>query len=40
MSPLLSFDEIEHYSKITEAIKQTIRIMADIDVTIPAWPIK
>ncbi len=37
----LSFDEIEHYCKTTEALKQTIRIMAEIDKVIEAhggWP--
>jgi predicted helicase len=35
----LSYDDIEHYRKITEAVRQTIRLMAEIDRTIPSWPV-
>ncbi len=34
----LHYDDIEHYRKITEAVRQTIRIMAEIDAAIPSWP--
>ena len=36
----LSSDEIEHYLRITEAIRQTIRLMGEIDKAIPRWPIE
>ncbi|MCK4277055.1 MAG: N-6 DNA methylase [Phycisphaerae bacterium] len=35
----LSYDDIETYRKITEAIRQTIRLMGEIDDTIPSWPL-
>ena len=35
----LSFEDIEHYRKVTEAIRQTIRLMAEIDAAIPGWPL-
>ena len=35
----LSFDDIQTYRKITESLRQTIRLMAAIDTAIPAWPI-
>jgi hypothetical protein len=35
----LSYDDIETYRKITEAICQTIRLMAEIDASIPSWPL-
>jgi hypothetical protein len=38
----LSYEELEHYQKIVVAIKETIRIMAEIDDIIEAhggWPI-
>ncbi len=34
----LSYDDIETYLKITESIRQTIRIMDEIDAAIPSWP--
>jgi len=36
----LGYDDIEHYRKITEAIRQTIRLMREIDAAIPEWPIR
>jgi predicted helicase len=36
----LSFDDIEHYQKIVAAIHETRRLMAEIDQTIPQWPIQ
>jgi predicted helicase len=36
----LSYDDIEHYRKITEALRQTLRITEEIDQAIPAWPMK
>ncbi len=35
----LSYDDIDTYRKITESIRQTIRIMAEIDAAIPSWPL-
>lgn len=35
----LGFDDIETYRKITEAVRQTIRLMTEIDATIISWPI-
>jgi hypothetical protein len=36
----LSYDEVAHYQKIVVAIKETIRLMAEIDAVIPGWPIE
>jgi hypothetical protein len=36
----LSYDDIEHYRKMTEAVRQTLRLMDEIDRAIPAWPLK
>jgi len=36
----LSFDDIEHYQKIVVAIHETRRLMAEIDATIPVWPLR
>jgi len=36
----LSFDDIEHYQKIVVAIHETRRLMAEIDSSIPAWPLE
>ncbi len=35
----LSYDDIEHYRKITEALRQTLRLMEEIDRAIPVWPL-
>jgi predicted helicase len=35
----LSYDEIETYRKITESLRQTLRLAAEIDRAIPAWPL-
>jgi predicted helicase len=35
----LSYDDIMHYQKIVVALKETIRLMAEIDKCIPRWPI-
>ena len=35
----LSADDITHYQKTVIAIKETIRLMAEIDSVIPQWPI-
>ena len=36
----LAYDDLAHYQKIVVALKETIRIMAEIDQAIPKWPIK
>ena len=35
----LSFAETQHYQKTIVALSETIRLMAEIDETIPVWPI-
>lgn len=35
----LSYDDLTHYQKIVVALKETIRLMQEIDVLIPGWPI-
>jgi predicted helicase len=35
----LSSGDLEHYRKVVTAIKETIRLMAEIDAAIPKWPI-
>jgi len=35
----LTYDELTHYQKIVVALKETIRLMAQIDTLIPMWPI-
>ena len=35
----LTYDELTHYQKIVVALKDTIRLMAEIDSLIPGWPI-
>jgi hypothetical protein len=36
----LSFDDIIHYQKIVVALKETMRLMEEIDALIPSWPIE
>jgi hypothetical protein len=36
---VLSWDDIQHYQRIVVALAETIRLMAEIDATIPAWPL-
>jgi predicted helicase len=35
----LSYDELTHYQKVIVALKETIRLMAEIDELIPGWPV-
>ena len=35
----LTYGDLEHYRKVVTAIKETIRLMAEIDAAIPKWPI-
>ena len=34
----LTFDDLFHYQKIVVALKETMRLMEEIDELIPAWP--
>jgi len=36
----LTYDELTHYQKIVVAIKETIRLMTEIDKLIPVWPVE
>jgi hypothetical protein len=36
----LSYDDVSHYGKIVVALKETIRLMEEIDAIIPSWPIE
>jgi predicted helicase len=36
----LEYADIQHYQKIVVALKETIRLMAEIDQLIPEWPLK
>ena len=36
----LSYDDVTHYGKIVVALKETIRLMGEIDEIIPSWPIE
>lgn len=35
----LTYDDIQHYQKIVVALKETIRLMAEVDALIPGWPL-
>jgi predicted helicase len=36
----LTYDELTHYQKVIVALKETIRLMAEIDGLIPKWPVE
>ena len=36
----LSYDELTHYQQVIVALKETIRLMVEIDEAIPEWPIE
>lgn len=36
---VLTYDELTHYQKVIVAMKETIRLMTEIDILIPHWPI-
>ncbi len=38
-SRILSYDELTHYQKVVVALKETMRLMAEIDTLIPCWPV-
>ena len=35
----LTYDDLTHYQRIVVALSETIRLMAEIDAAIPAWPL-
>jgi len=35
----LTEDDLEHYRKVVVALRETIRLMREIDECIPSWPI-
>jgi len=37
---VLSYDEMKHYQKIVVALQETMRLMEEIETTIPSWPIE
>ena len=39
-SRTLTYDELTHYQKIVVTLKETIRLMAEIDKLIPVWPVE
>ncbi len=36
----LTYDELTHYQKVMIALKETIRLMEEIDALIPVWPVE
>jgi predicted helicase len=36
----LTYDELTHYQKVIVVLKETIRLMAEIDELIPGWPLE
>ncbi len=36
----LTYQELEHYQKVVVAVKETIRLMEEIDARIPSWPLE
>ena len=36
----LSYDDLTHYQKVVVALKETIRLMQEIDEAIPGWPME
>lgn len=35
----LTYEDLEHYRKVVTALKETLRLMAEIDAASPKWPI-
>ena len=35
----LTYDDVQHWQRIVVAIKETMRITAEIDALIPGWPL-
>ena len=36
----LTYDDLSHYQRVVVALKETIRLMSEIDDLIPGWPIE
>ncbi|MGH7976898.1 MAG: type ISP restriction/modification enzyme, partial [Limisphaerales bacterium] len=36
----LSYEDIQHYQKVIVSLSETIRLMGEIDASIPKWPIE
>jgi len=36
----ITYDELAHYQKVIVALKETIRLMEEIDSVIPGWPVE
>jgi len=37
---MLRYNEHQHYQKVAVVLKETIRLMAQIDGAIPSWPLQ
>jgi hypothetical protein len=37
---VLTYEELEHYCKVVTALRETMRLMAEIDAAIPRWPVE
>ncbi|MGC8879831.1 MAG: hypothetical protein ACP5R2_11465 [Anaerolineae bacterium] len=40
MGRLLTFDDLMHYQKVVLVLKETMRLMGEIDAAIPCWPLE
>lgn len=36
----MTYDNLTHYQKVIVALKETIRLMGEIDELIPGWPVE
>ncbi|MHB0965419.1 MAG: type ISP restriction/modification enzyme [Bellilinea sp.] len=37
---VLSGEDISHYQRVVVSLKETMRLMAEIDAVIPGWPME
>ena len=37
---VLTYDDLQHYRKVVLALRETVRLMEEVDAAIPAWPIE
>jgi len=37
---VLAYDDLQHYRKVVLALRETVRLMEEVDAAIPAWPIE
>ncbi len=37
---VLAYDDLQHYQKVVLALRETVRLMGEIDAAIPRWPIE